>query len=153
MGVQIPSNLDLASFFPEGSPEGQLLADLLTSLRKYATDIHRERVRKSIKELQQKGYKHGGQRPDRLPREVLELISKSRRNGMTQREIAALLNERGYLSSRGGIWRLNTVQYALARIEAGTYRTNLGDDDTIIEHYERGPKNPWVKTSSPWVSP
>lgn len=138
----LPTNLALGDLFGEGTPEQELVNDMIVVLRRYAKLMQSKTVKRGIAEAKSRGRAIGGQRPDRLPASVISTIMQWRKEGCTQREITTMLNERGIPTTRGGTWHLRSVQLILARIEADTYRLKLGESRDDVQSSGRGVSHP-----------
>ncbi len=105
------------------------MMNLLASVSQWEREIIGQRTREAMHYLKERrkvysrpvfGYdnKHGTLRANEQEQDVIEQAQAWREGGLSYRDIAALLNERGTPTKRGGTWQPTTVRNVLMRAQA-----------------------------------
>jgi len=105
--VALDFGLDLST------PQGELVANVLTSVAQWEARMAGERTREALAAARERGVQLGT--PKRIPAEIAERIRSMRASGMTLRAIAAELNRLAIPTVRGGQWHASAVQSVLGR--------------------------------------
>lgn len=90
-----------------GTPQGQLMANVMASFAMYERELIRQRTRDALAQAKARGQRLGA--PSQVPPEVRSRVLAERATGRTLRAIANGLTADGIGTARGGRWHASTV--------------------------------------------
>ncbi len=91
---------------------GKLMLTMLAAVAEFERDILSERTKEGLAIQREAGWPRGkpGKPHDRVPAETVTLIRDMRKDDMSWRKIADMLNEEGYPTGQRGIWHPMTCK-------------------------------------------
>lgn len=110
------------------TPTGRMILTVMAAVATLERDVINERTQGGRKaKAEQGGYAYGSPKfgtqavegelvPNEKEQEIIEIIRRHHKSGKSLRAIADYLNQHGYPSKRGGVWKHTSIKTVLDRL-------------------------------------